>query len=82
MCVREAQSQAPECFPLSASKRDRAHLLNQGDGRQQDATRAQFVRYCVREHHSLGCLKGEGHQPVDQLPVIAPIKLPQLEPLE
>jgi len=36
----------------------------------------------VREDHPLGRLQGERHQPVDQLPVITPIKLPQLEPVE
>jgi hypothetical protein len=36
----------------------------------------------MREHHPLGCLQGERHEPASYLPVVAPIKLPQLEPLE
>lgn len=82
MLVGEAQSQAPECFPLGAGERDRTHLFDQGDGWQQDTACAQFVRHRVREDHPLGRLQGERHQPVDHLPVITAIKLPQLEPVE
>src|SRR5882757_2177920 len=44
--------------------------------------RPQFVRRRVRENHPLSRLQGERRQPVDQLPVIASIELPQLKPLE
>ena len=36
----------------------------------------------MRERHSLDRLQGQGHQPIDQRPIIGPVELPQFKPIE
>jgi hypothetical protein len=56
MGVGQAGGQPPESLALCAGQCDGTDLFDQGDGRQQDLARPQFVRHRMRENHPLGCL--------------------------
>lgn len=82
MGIGQTRGQPPESLALGAGQRDGTNLFDHGDGRQEDFSRPQFVRDRVREHHSLGRLQGQGHQPIDQCSIVGPVELPQFKPIE